>query len=139
MKLSKKDRLLLKHINEPDSEETKRRKEAEELICDSFNKMFDDLHKMERHPIMLMYLWAATACGITLREACERYYVDRDSDLSDDFLNPSIEYSVSLRPREESIMISSSEFADYQMEVAKFLQDIIGGINKRESDDIRFT
>jgi hypothetical protein len=138
MKLSEKDLLLLKHINEPDSEETKRRKEAEEIILDSFNRMFDDLYKKERHPIMLMYLWVATACGITLREACERYYVNRDNKLSNEFMKPSIEYSVSLRPREEPIVISQAEFADYQMEVAKFLQDILDETNKKDYD-FRFT
>jgi len=104
-----------------------------DMMAECSEKMLNDLHRFEERPIMLMYLWVATAKGITLREACEQYCVKRDYGLAN---SPSeaftMEYDVSLAPRVIPVKISQSEFDDYQIKVAEFLQECLDEINKKE-------
>jgi len=127
--LTEEDRVLLRNLSEPTPT-----KGYEKFLMDSFDALFEEVRKNEQYPIMLMYLWIATARGITLRKACERFQVSRDCGMSSS-VDPReplrAEYTITLQPREKPIDIIPHEFADYQMKVAKFLQDILENLNKR--------
>ena len=102
----------------------------ENVISESISKSLAELFKMEEKGRFLLYLWIATATGITLREACERYTIKRECGFSGSLMFPSMVTDCTLEPRKEPIIIDSKQFAAYQMKAAKFLQDIIEGINK---------
>jgi hypothetical protein len=130
--LTEEDRVLLKKLSEPTHTSA-----YQKILMDSFDALIDEVSKNEQYPIMLMYLWISTARGITLREACEQFQINRDCGMSP--VDPRealrVEYTITLEQREEPISISQHEFADYQMKVAKFLQDIIEAMNKRENNE----
>lgn len=105
--------------------------EMENVISKSISKSLDELFKMEERGSFLLYLWIATARGITLREACEQYTIKRECGFNGSLMFPAMETNCTLEPRKEPIIISSQQFADYQMKAAKFLQDIIEGISKK--------
>lgn len=131
--LTEDDRVLLKKLSEPTHTSA-----YQKILMDSFDALFDEVSKNEQYPIMLMYLWISTARGITLREAYERFQISRDCGMSSS-VDPReplrAEYTITLEEREEPIFIALHDFADYQMKVAKFLQDIIEVMNKRENNE----
>ena len=110
----------------------------EKNLIDSFSSLFEEMRNKEQYVIMLMYLWIATARGTTLREACEEFQISRECGMSStvDTREPLIaEYTITLKPRVQQLDISISELNDYQMKVAKFLQDIIEEINKNNKNN----
>lgn len=108
-------------------------KEFMNSMYDSILNSFKEMLKGDKYVVMLLYLWISTATGISLREAVERYSIVKDFD---DSRNPfevkNLEYTLTLRENLERIHCDPSKFNEFQMETAKFLQDIIENLNKRK-------
>lgn len=106
--------------------------EFEKTISESISDSLDELSRMEERGSFLLYLWIATARGITLREAIEQYTIRFERGINGDLRFPSIETNCTLQPREKPIILDHQKFADYQMRAAKFLQDMIDEISNKK-------